>query len=945
MAANEESLYLRYLTYEGCRARYGIDIEFLGGLPVFGKNSPDTILRERIEHELDTIEKAGFPGYFLIVADILRFCRERNIPTGPGRGSICGSAVAYATYITDVEPIKFGIPFERFLHLERIAQPDIDLDICQVRRNEVIEHLRLTYGEDSVAQIITFTPLNAKGVVRDVCRVLHVDDILRGVKSNETGDKLATMVPEGSGADQVKLTELMESEEGAEFAKKLSELYIPFEGDRISIKETCLALEGLRRHGGVHAAGVVIADRPLIELAPLYKKNQDAEIQIQYDMRDAETVGLLKMDVLGLRTVTVLGEAERLVRRKIPDFNIKTVPLDDVATFSLLSEGDTGAVFQLEGDGITAACVGMRPDRFEDIIALIALYRPGPMEQLGSYFRRKHGEEPVEYAHPLLQSLLERTYGLMVYQEQVMGIVRAMAGYTAGEADQFRKAIGKKLVPMIREKIDEFIQRAISKGHDEALIRALGDQIFDFGRYGFNLGHATGYGFITYWTAYLKARHPAEFFTANLNSQVGVLDKIGTLLRDAESHGITVLPPDVNDSGAGFTLMEDGNIRFGIGAIKGIGDSAVKDILEERDSEEKNKYSRPRVTRTKPDGTPYQTNILHTERVRHVPRRYSDFWDFCNRLTHVPINAKKALVVAGAFGANLDERRALLSCIERVNEAAKSKRPYTVELDRTNAPSDIEILKNEKEVLGFYISGHPLAFYKQELERYGAIIDGALESLRSQCTVAGMVLGIRTHHSKNGEMAWVTLESGITGLPDITIFSSVWLGIQTRIKKDDVIVVHGNKRHDMRFGWGIIANDVIVINKSSSAAGAEQIHISIPDTDVVDLRRLALLGTSEGAVISVAVEDPTTNRIAMIATDLKILPTGANLKILEDHGWMIHIDPEEGAPLPWKSGKLTWIPATFSGSGSSRVPTWDLDMARRVIRILGGNVVAELRLQ
>lgn len=936
-----EALYLRYLTYKGCRDRYGTDVEELSTGEHITDDDTDTLVR-RIEHELHTIERAGFPGYFLIVADILRFCREQGIPTGPGRGSICGSAVAFATYITDVEPIRFGIPFERFLHLERIAQPDIDLDICQARRGEVIEYLRSTYGNDSVAQIITFTPLNAKGVVRDVCRVLHVDDILRGVKSNETGDKLATLIPEGSGADQVKLTEFMESEEGQDFAKQLSSLNIPFEGDKISVKETCLTLEGLRRHGGVHAAGVVIADRPLIELAPLYRKNQDADIQIQYDMRDAEAVGLLKMDVLGLRTVTVLGEAERLVRRKLPNFNIKTVPLDDVATFNLLSAGDTGAVFQLEGDGITAACVGMRPDRFEDIIALIALYRPGPMEQLGSYFRRKHGEEAVEYPHPALKSILERTYGLMVYQEQVMGIVRELAGYTAGEADQFRKAIGKKLVPLIREKIDEFIQKAIAKGHPEALIRHIGDQIFFFGRYGFNLGHATGYGFITYWTAYLKANFPSEFFTANLNSQVGVLDRIGDLLRDAERHNIRVLPPDCNESGAGFTLVDSGDIRFGIGAIKGIGDAAVKDILEERDGEEKNKYSSKRVDRVKPDGSPYKANIRVTERVQNTPRKFNDVWDFCNRLTHIPINAKANLVMAGAFGASIDDRRAILSCLERVNDLAKSNRPCPIVLDESNKASDLEILKGEKTVLGFYISGHPLGFYKQELTRYGATVDGSFDRLHSHVTIAGMVLSIRPHHSKNGAMAWLELETGIRDLPEITCFNSSWGPVEGKIKKDDVVIVKGNKRYDARFGWGIIANEIVIVNRAS-AAEAEHIHISIPDTDISELRQLAHLGTPEGAVISVAVEDSTTRRIVYVTTDLKILPTGMNLRTLEEMGWLIHIDPEEGAPLPWKTHSLTWIPVGHHGSAQQRIATWDLDIAKRAVRILGGQVAAELR--
>jgi DNA polymerase III subunit alpha len=936
---NMETQYLRYITYKGVRERYGVDIEFLTELDLHMADADTSTLHQRIEHELSTIEAAGFPGYFLIVADILRFCRERGIPTGPGRGSICGSAVAYATRITDVEPIRFGIPFERFLHLERIAQPDIDLDICQARRGEVIDYLRSTYGSDSVAQIITFTPLNAKGVVRDVCRVLHVDDVLYGIKSNETGDRLAKMIPEGSGADQIKLEEFMASDEGAMFRDQIVKLKVPFEGDEISVTDTCLTLEGLRRHGGVHAAGVVVADRPLIEIAPLYKKNQDADVQIQYDMRDAETVGLLKMDVLGLRTVTVLGEAEALVRRKDPGFSIKDVPLDDAPTFALLSAGDTGAVFQLEGDGITAACTGMRPDRFEDIVALIALYRPGPMEQLGSYFRRKHGEERVTYPHPALEKLLSRTYGLMVYQEQVMGLTRELGGYTAGEADQFRKAIGKKLVPMIKEKIAEFTARAIERGHDPQLMDELGKQIFDFGRYGFNLGHATGYGFITYWTAYLKANHPAEFFTANLNSQVGELDRISVLLRDAERHEIRVLPPDINESGRGFTLVGERTIRFGIGGVKGLGDNMVRDIIEDRDSREKSVYSTVRVLKTREDGTAYSANSKVVKRVQHVPRPYTDAYDFCRRLTHIPINAKENLVVAGCFGVDLDERVRLLSCLDRLNKAAKTGKPFNVALDSTQARSELDILRAEKEVLGFYISGHPLAYYKDELARYGATIDGSLDELDYDCTVAGLVMGIRTHNTAKGEMAWLTVESGIRDLPDITVFASLWPRVKAGIEKDCVVVVKGQKEHHPKFGWGIKAQQVTVINKQR--VDADLFSVSMPDTDLMDLVALRDMGVKDGANVQVAVED-VSGRIALVLTNIMLPTTGATMAALEEKGWNVNIDPDVTDPLTWGNFHVVRTPNQFGGSGDARSAIWDLPMAKRAVTILGGRVVAEL---
>lgn len=928
---NQEDHYLRYLTYRGCIERYNTDVNEswrLGTPTIFEDNE----IVKRIEHELDTICKAGFAGYFLVVADILRYCREARIPTGPGRGSICGSAVAYAVGITDVEPMRFGIPFERFLHLERIAQPDIDLDICQSRRQEVIEYLRRTYGEESVAQIITFTPLNAKGVVRDVCRVLHVDDILRGVKSNETGDKLALMIPEGSGADQVKLSEFIESDQGKEFKSQIEKLSIPFEGDDISILDTCYTLEGLRRHGSVHAAGVVIADRPLIELAPLYKKNKDADIQIQFDMRDAEDAGLLKMDILGLRTVTVMGEAERLIQSFIPEFNLKQVPLDDEATFKLLQGGDTVGVFQLEGDGITNACIGMQPDRFEDIIALIALYRPGPMEQLGSYFARKKGEEVVEYAHPAIQPILERTYGLMVYQEQVMGIVRELGGYTAGEADQFRKAIGKKLVPLIQEKIDEFAQRAVGRGHNADVIRKLGEQIFFFGRYGFNLGHATGYAFITYWTAYLKANFPAEFYTANLNSYIGTTDKIGTVLRDAEKHGIRVLPPDINTSGLGFTLI-DGGIRFGLSAVKGLGDSAVTDIVEERDATEKSKYESVRVVRFKDDGTEYKTNIKMASRTTNEPKKFDSFWDFCKRLSHITITAKKALISAGAFDSLTESRGLLFVNAEDINGAAK-KNKLATNLSEFG-PSEIELMRAEKEVLGFYITSHPLAYYKKDLLRYGATIDGHFEHLDTRATIGGIVVAIRLHAAKNGEMAWVTIESGIEEMPDVTIFASVWADVADIVKKDEVIVVDGRKEYNVRYGWSFKADTVRVVDRARPSADA--LTIIIQDMGIDEVAYLNDLHSQEhGVPTNVVVKDKMSGRLALISTGVLLNPVGALIESLESDGYVVNIGNNLGPNLMASDSQYDFV-------NGSRVAIWDLPFIKKCCSVLNGNVVTELR--
>lgn len=908
------ALYLRYLAEKGANERYG---GYAGAA------------KDRIDFELSVIEQAGFPEYFLVVYDILRFCRERGIPTGPGRGSICGSAVAYATYITDVEPIRFGIPFERFLHLERVAQPDIDLDICQARRGEVIDYLHDKYGRDSVAQIITFGTLLAKQVTKDVCRVLHVDDHTTGQKGNYTGEQLAALIPEGSGADQVKLTEFIESDEGQNFADRIRSLWVPYNGYEVPVLDTALRLEGLRRHGSVHAAGVVIADRPLIEIAPLYRKNQQDSVKIQYDMKDAEEIGLLKFDVLGLRTVTVLGDSESLIRNRDRDFSIKSVPLDDRATFDLLSAGDTGAVFQLEGEGITGACTGLKPDRFEDIIALIALYRPGPMEQLPNYIHRKHGDEAVTYAHADLRPILERTYGLIVYQEQVMGISRTMAGFTAGEADLFRKAIGKKDLKLIAEEIDKFKRRSADRGYDTKLIDATADQISYFGRYGFNLGHATGYAFITYWTAYLKANYPTEFFTANLNSQIGVLENITKLIKDARDHDIRVLPPDINQSGIGFTVAGEREIRFGLGAIKGLGDNFIQDILDERDATTKRVYRSEPVIKTRDDGTEYKGRNRIANYVPHTPSKYKDLYDFCGRLPSIPVNAKASLVVSGAFGSDIETRKSLYGNVERINVSAKGgKSPIILPVGMT----DVELMKLERETMGFYVTGHPLEYHMPMLKRYGAIAEGAFDDLPVNCTIAGIVTGIRSHTAKNGEMAWLSVENGIADAPDLTVFASIWASAKKWLKKDDIIIAKARKEHHVKFGWGLKVD--YLVSFDPIRPHVQTILLSKTDPDISDLVELAeIMEPWSENMPHVHVHMPYEQRAPIVVSEQSVIPTPATFTSLEDAGWLVRLD--------YHLGNIT---STFAGSGSNRLHTSDLPIVKTALKILGGKVLGELRI-
>lgn len=962
-AANDEDLfeYLEYLSYAGACDRYGCDPEVFEDMTRYVSVTPthaalrDVDIRQRIDFELDVIRQAGLPGYFLIVADLLRFCRQAGIPTGPGRGSVCGSAVAYATGITDIDPLRWGIPFERFLHLERVAMPDVDLDICQARRGEVIEYLREKYGRDNVAQIITFTPMQARSVIRDVCRVLHVDD-LRGTRNGESGEELARLVPEGSGADQVKLAAFLDSEDGRPLRKILEPLEVEYEGRWVSVLDTCLRLEGVAKTSSIHAAGVVIADRPLVELVPLYKRNRDAEVQIQYDMRDAEVVGLLKMDILGLRTMTVIGEAEALVRELDPDFDIKAVPLDDAATYEMLSAGDTGGVFQLEGEGVTHACIGMRPERFEDLVNLNALYRPGPMEQLGSYIARKNGEEEVTFYHEDLEPILASTYGLFVFQEQVMGAARVLGGYTAGAADMFRKAIGKKLPEVIREEIEKLKLAGIMRGYGEALMDEIGALIAYFGRYGWNLGHSTGYSFITYRTAYLKANHPVEWYAALLNSYVSDAAQLSARLREAKKRGISVLPPDINESGRFFTIHryerrdpmgEEDAIRFGLEAVRGVGESVVVDILEERDSTTKNSYVVERQEKFKPDGTPYKGSTKRTIRVPHKPRLFGGsignvVLDFCARLPSVPVNVKQALAVAGAFGTDAEFRRRLHAAMPELNKAAKSGKGFDLDAWEGDTMSDLELLREERQVVGFYVTGHPLELYEDQLAMYDAVTDGEFENLPQSFTVAGLVLEVRTHQSARGEMAWVKVENGILGMPEITVFSDVWRQVKDAVTQHAVIVAKGKRDEHPKFGVGFKAEMVQVVSRSRAAAKLVRV-VMPPEADEADIDILAsFLVEDDGPVWHLVVcEGP---RAALLVCEGAAIPTGAVLSAFRELGWTVQLDPDRNTRI--QIGGAIYAPSDQThgtGRRGGREAIWDLPLVSHAIRALNVKVLGELR--
>lgn len=912
--------YLRYQCYRGLLERFG------------RTDGPE---RERVDYELSIIIDAGFSAYFLIVWDLMKFARESGIPVGPGRGSVCGSMVAYVLRITDVQPIEHGIPFARFLHLDRVALPDIDIDVCQARRHEIIEYLYETYERENVAGIITFGALQAKQVVLDVCRIFWVDHYyLDGARTNKIGERLAAMIPEGSGADQIVLKDWIDTDAGSAFKAEISGLEV----NGISILDQCLRLEGLKRHGSVHAAGVVIGDRPLVELVPLYRKNKDADIQTQYDYKDAEAIGLLKLDILGLRTVTVMGDAEAMIRKREPDFSLSSVPIDDDDTFDLLRRGKTLGVFQLEGDQITNACQGVKPDCFKDVVALIALFRPGPMEQLGTYIDRKNGKAPVVYDHPVMEEVLSDTYGLIVYQEQTMNLAVHLAGYTPGEADMLRKAIGKKLPTLIAEQMAEFKERAIERGHDETFIDGVVSQIAYFGRYGFNRGHATGYGYITYWTAYLKAHYPVEFYAASLNSYIGELDRIRAFVRDAELRGIRFLPPDINESVRDFTPAGSDSIRFGLSAVRGVGRSMVIDILEERDGPEKNRYSTVKETRMRRDGTEYVANVKAVERIPHEGREFADIYDFCSRLTRVPINVKHALVVSGAFGVDPDFRRKLCAVLPDLNKAAKAGRKAPT---KATGPlkSVFSLMAEERDTLGLYVSGHPLDFRSDLLDLYGAIWKGDFADLGAYAKIAGVVSDIRTYQSRRGEMAWITLDNLIEGSPDVTVFNDQWA--KADIYRSMVVVVDVQKKYDKVRGWNMVAQRIWIVD--GARVDVKRVHISVPNTEVADIVKILDLAGEGGPIVHVAVED-LCGRIALVKAGFRLPPlTMASLGDLIQ-GWEVRLDPDGGAELPWGSGFVakSKSPYSYMASKSRREAIWDLSAVRMFTGMLGGTIIAEL---
>ncbi|HUZ50626.1 MAG TPA: DNA polymerase III subunit alpha [Candidatus Dormibacteraeota bacterium] len=805
--------YLAEICETGLIERYGAE-----------RAASDQTLRTRLDYELDVIVKMGFASYFLIVWDFIKYARDHDIPVGPGRGSAVGSLVAYCLKITDLDPLKFNLFFERFLNPDRISMPDIDTDFCVERRDEVIAYVTEKYGKDRVAQIVTFGTMAARAAIRDAGRAL-------GVPLPEV-DRIAKLVPSGPGGLSI-----------AEALEQIPDLKLMYASSPQTRKllDTAKDIEGLARNAGTHAAGVVISAGPLIDYAPLVKFN-DGGVNTQYDMVWVEKIGLLKMDFLGLRNLTVMNNAVKEIRRIArPDFDLAKIPDDDRRTYDMLGRGETMGVFQLESDGMKRVCTELKPSRFEDIIALVALYRPGPMDWIPQYISNKHGRTKPTYLHPKLEPILAETHSIACYQEQVMQIARDVAGFTMGEADELRKVMGKKQkdkIPVYREK---FISGSMALS---GTTRELAEQIFafiePFAGYGFNKSHAAAYAWISYQTAYLKANHPLPYLSALMTSVKDKTDKMVEYLEEAKKIGITVMPPDVNESLVDFAVVGDG-IRFGLAAVKGVGEGAVRSIIAARDA----------------DGRFIDLFDL-AKRVdgKLVNRRVFEALIKCGALDQLPGNrAQKLAALEGALDlAAHATREAELGQVSLFGDASEHAPSLVPTLPMLAPPSTRETLAWERETLGIFVSGHPLAEVQDVLLRQGATLVKDLRNADDDMaiTIAGIVTNVRRTMTKAGAQILIAQIEDTTGSSDIVVFSKMYQAVQHLFVPDAILVVRGRLRLRERPGstpgeeppieLSVSANEVMPFEppaRAPAAPPARGWHVEVKERSQID--RLAVL--------------------------------------------------------------------------------------------------------
>jgi DNA polymerase-3 subunit alpha len=748
-SGRNESEELRAMAAEGLERRLRAQL-YPEGMSQAERDTIAAPYRERLDFELEVIIKMGFAGYFLIVAEFIQWSKAQGIPVGPGRGSGAGSVVAWSLTITDLDPLRFGLLFERFLNPERVSMPDFDIDFCQDRRDEVIRHVQEKYGRDRVAQIITFGTLQARAVLRDVGRVLEMP--------YGQVDRICKLVPYNP-ANPVKLQQAIDGE------PQLQQLR---DGDESVARLIAIALklEGLYRHASTHAAGVVIGDRPLDELVPLYRDPRSDMPVTQFNLKYVEVAGLVKFDFLGLKTLTVLARALDLLEARGIMLDLANLPLDDQATYALLGRGDTVGVFQLEGAGMRDMLKKLVPDRFEDIIAVVALYRPGPMENIPRYIAVKHGEERPDYLHPALEPILAETHGIMIYQEQVMEIARVLSGYSLGTADLLRRAMGKKIKAEMEAQRKAFIGGAVARGVAERVAEHIFEQVAKFAGYGFNKSHAAAYALVAYQTAYLKANHPVEFMAASMTLDLGNTDKLNVFRGECDRLGIKLLPPDINRSEVAFAVEqrpEGAAIRYALAAVKGVGAQAMRELVEER------KAKGP----------------------------FKDLFDLAHRLDVKSFNRRQfeALVKAGAIdGLNRNRAQSFAAAemlLRHAATAAEDRASRQVSLfgdadEPVRGPAlpvvqdwpPIERLQQEFDAIGFYLSSHPLDAYGKSLERLGVVRFSELPARlagggATRYKLAGIVVGKKERTSARGNRFAFVQMSDSTGVFEVTLFSEI----------------------------------------------------------------------------------------------------------------------------------------------------------------------------
>jgi DNA polymerase III subunit alpha len=786
-----------------------------------------TRYRERLDYELSVIGSMGFSGYFLIVADFIQWAKAQNIPVGPGRGSGAGSVAAWALTITDLDPIRFDLLFERFLNPERVSMPDFDIDFCQEGRDAVIDYVRQEYGGDRVAQIITFGKLQARAAVRDVGRVL-------GLPFGQV-NKVAELIP-NNPAHPVNLQQAIAGEPRLRIMRD--------EDEGIArLLEIALQIEGLYRHASTHAAGVVIGDRPLIELVPLYRDPRSEFLVTQYSMKHVEAAGLVKFDFLGLTTLTILQRAKGMLSGLGIEVDLDRLPLDDVKTYEMLQRGDAGGVFQLEGQGMRDVLRQMRPDRFDDLIAAVALYRPGPMANIPDYCRRKHGEK-WEAPHPELAEILGETYGIMVYQEQVMQIAQKMGGYSLGSADLLRRAMGKKIRAEMEAQRETFVAGATARGIPQAKATEVFELMAKFADYGFNKSHAAAYALVAYQTAWMKANHAAVFIAACMSLALGNTDRLAALREEAARSNIRILPPDINRSGADFSVepTEDGvlAIRYALAAVKKVGFAAMQSLVEARG-----------------------------------PAPFADLADFSARVDPRQLNRMQVenLVRAGAFDA-LEPNRARLfagaeSILRRAQATAEEKESGQIALFGASAGgarealhlaetpdwAPMDRLNFEAEAIGFHLTAHPLDVYAKALRRLGTTLCVQVEAMAqsgvSRVRLAGTVVAQKERVTRTGNrMAWVKI-TDTSGSCEVTLFAEVLARARDLLVSGSNVLVTADLRQDGE-ALRITAQDVVALDQAASNAGAAMRIWLRESASVPHIRDLlAREGSGKGRVILV----------------------------------------------------------------------------------------------